>query len=148
MELNERQRQILDILKRQKKVSVKSLSETLYASQMTIRRDLTNLSSSGLLTRYHGGAVAKEDDKQQPINVRHFIDDGEKKLLAQQAVRYLSDDMLVFIDCSSTCSYIIPYLKNFSKIRVVTNSVHVLLLLADAHIPCSVAGGYYYEPEM
>lgn len=54
---SERQAQILSCLEQQNTVSVQALSERLYASPSTIRRDLSELEAQGFLKRIHGGAV-------------------------------------------------------------------------------------------
>ena len=47
MELNERQKEIFDLICENKKMSVSSLAKILYVTEMTIRRDLTELSEKG-----------------------------------------------------------------------------------------------------
>ena len=59
MVLNSRQQEIMQILKGKGSVSVSELSKVLFASEMTIRRDLTDMEKSGFLRRYRGGAVLK-----------------------------------------------------------------------------------------
>ena len=56
----ERQEQIMSILREKKTVTVRELSETLFASGSTIRRDLAELENAGLIRRSHGGAVLFE----------------------------------------------------------------------------------------
>ena len=55
--MNKRQSQILDLLNENKKVEVTKLSELLQVSQVTIRKDLDALESSGMLIRAHGYAA-------------------------------------------------------------------------------------------
>lgn len=50
----ERQREILNILEKYGSVSVNKLSNTLYVSPPTIRRDLTMLENQGKICRTHG----------------------------------------------------------------------------------------------
>lgn len=54
MELNERQQNIINILREKGKISVVSLAKGLNYSEMTIRRDLTKMEKAGLLKRSHG----------------------------------------------------------------------------------------------
>ena len=54
---NERQKEILDILKRYNYASVEQLAKMTYSSPPTIRRDLNCLQEMGYLTRNHGGAT-------------------------------------------------------------------------------------------
>ena len=57
----ERQEQILELLKRNKRVSNTELIKKFGVSGTTIRIDLTELEQKGLLSRTHGGAILKED---------------------------------------------------------------------------------------
>ena len=53
----EREQEILNILKMTNGfVTVKSLCDTLYASESSIRRDLQSLEKRGLVKRNYGGA--------------------------------------------------------------------------------------------
>ena len=49
--------EILSILRQSRYVTVAELSDQLYASPATIRRDLALLEKSGLLVKSHGGVA-------------------------------------------------------------------------------------------
>ena len=147
MELNERQQNILNILREKGKISVASLSKELHYSEMTVRRDLTKMEKAGLLKRSHGMAL-ENDINSQPITTRSFAQDGEKRKLCKEASGYLEDKMTVFLDSSSTCMYLIPYIAEHKEMCIFTNSVQVLLSAANFHIPCYLTGGKYYEKDM
>ena len=53
----ERRHAIAELIRRQSTVRLKELSETLQASESTIRRDLEHLEEQGLLERTYGGAL-------------------------------------------------------------------------------------------
>ena len=101
-----------------------------------------------MIARYHGGATMIDSKSVVPINLRMKMGENEKKVLAKIANKHLKDDMFVYIDSSSTCMYIIPYLQKYKNITVVTNSVRAVLLASKYHIPCLLAGGEYREQEM
>lgn len=147
MELNERQQRILDILREKGKISVTSLAELLNYSEMTVRRDLTRMEKAGLLKRSHGMAL-ENDINSQPITTRSFAQDSEKRKLCKAAAKYLEDHMTVFLDSSSTCVYLIPYIAEHKEMCIVTNSVQVVLSAANFHIPCYLTGGKYNEKDM
>lgn len=147
MELNERQQNIINLLREKGKISVVSLAKGLNYSEMTIRRDLTKMEKAGLLKRSHG-MVLENDINSQPITTRSFAQDSEKRKLCKEAAKYIEDKMTVFLDSSSTCMYLIPYLAEHKDICIFTNSVQVLLSAANFHIPCYLTGGKYYEKDM
>ena len=147
MELNERQQNILNLLHENGKISVNKLSKILNYSEMTVRRDLTKMEKAGLLKRSHGMAL-ENDIQSQPITTRSFAQDGEKRTLSKEASKYLSDNITVFLDSSSTCIYLIPYIAEKRNVTIFTNSVQVLLSAANFHIPCYLTGGKYFEKDM
>ena len=147
MELNDRQQNILNILREEGKISVTSLAKELNYSEMTIRRDLIKMEKAGLLKRSHGMAL-ENDINSQPVTTRSFAQDSEKRSLCKEASRYLTDKMTVFLDSSSTCIYLIPYIAEHKEMCIFTNSVQVLLSAANFHIPCYLTGGKYYERDM
>ena len=136
MTLNERQKEILELLYQNGKVSVSELSKTLFVTEMTVRRDLTEMEKGGFLRRYRGGAVLKINVGEMPITERLLMDRKEKEALARKCLDYLHDDMTVFIDSSSTCQYLLPHLSMFKYITVVTNSVGALLNASSLHLFC------------
>ena len=146
--MNERQKEILGILSKKGKVSVVELSQTLFVAEMTVRRDLAEMEKGGFLRRYRGGAVLKINTGEMPIGERILLDRKEKEELAAKCIDYLSDGITVFIDSSSTCQYILPYLSQYKNITVVTNSISALLTLGKLHIFCILIGGEYYEQDM
>ena len=146
--MNERQKSILEILYQKGKISVTELSQALFVSEMTVRRDLVEMEKGGFLRRYRGGAVLKINVGEMPIGERLLMDRGEKEELAKRCTAYLRDGVTVFIDSSSTCQYIIPYLSQYKNITVVTNSISALLTLGKLHIFCILIGGEYYEQDM
>lgn len=90
----ERKAKIIDLLGAQSSVSVSILADMLHTSKETIRRDLKELESEGILTRTHGGAIlnvntpnisaaAKYGDavlnNEYPFALRHIRNIPQKK---------------------------------------------------------------------
>lgn len=145
--LNERQQKIFELTQENGKISVRKLSNLLYVSEMTIRRDLIQMEKEGVILRYHGGAVSKVDH-ELPVSKRLYIDEKEKRDLGKKASCYLKDNISIFLDSSSTVMYIIPYMKQYKNITLITNSVKSLLMASKYHLPCKLLGGDYYAHDM
>ena len=64
MALTERQNEILKYLKEEKKAGVNVLAKLLYVSEATIRRDLTEMQTMGLIERSHGGAILPDNAEE------------------------------------------------------------------------------------
>lgn len=147
MQLNPRQKDIVNLVNLKQKVDVRFLAQTLFFSEMTIRRDLTKLESEGYLKRYHGGAIAMSETAQYPIEQRMFINEKEKRDMAKCAEKYLCDNQTILLPGCSTCAYLLPILKNFKNLHVITNSVQFLTVLSEMRIRCTLCGGEYYAAD-
>ena len=147
MELNARQNAILQKINAAGRVRVAELAKELFFSEMTIRRDLKMMEKEGFLKRTHGGAVENVSDFQYPTHYRMEINKEQKKRLAEKAVPYLADGQVIFLNSSSTLSYILPHLAKCKNVQVITNSVLLLSYLARMHVPCWLTGGRYNEIE-
>lgn len=148
MELDSRKAEILGILYKKGRISVGELARTLYVSEMTVRRDLSEMEKGGYLKRYRGGAMLRLSTREMPIAERVLVDKDEKKTLCLRALPYLCDHSTVYLDSSSTCLYLIPHLQRYKNIRIITNSVQAVLDASAFHIPCLLIGGEYYEQDM
>ncbi len=80
--MKERHLEILRLVNEQERISVKDLSQILNISMVTIRKDLEDLESQGLLQRQHGYAAKGASDN---IDSRMMVQYLEKKKIAQKA---------------------------------------------------------------
>ena len=147
MKLSKRQQKILDILTEKQRASVNYLAQTLYFSQMTIRRDLAEMEQGGLLVRYHGGAMLQKDYLDYPIEMRMHINEKEKHRLAALAEKHIKNGQVIFLPGSSTCAFLLPFLKKYEELHVMTNSLRFMLYLSKANIRCTLSGGEYNEAQ-
>lgn len=140
----ERERQILEILARQKQASVHDLAQRLYASEPSIRRDLARLHSQHLIQRTHGGAVLEETALSQtkiPFLIRELEQSDAKLIMARRAIEQVKDNDVVFLDASTSAYTLIPFLSQKRGITVVTNGVKALARLAEYGISTLSTGG-------
>ena len=138
----ERQEQIMAILEKDKSASVKNLASKLYVSLPTIRRDLTELEEQGKVQRTHGGVVLRKiSDAEIPLMFREDQNTLSKKAIAEKAAKYINDGDVIFMDASSTVSYLIPYLERFNDIIVITNSPKISMKLGERKIKNYCTGG-------
>ncbi|MBW4806518.1 DeoR family transcriptional regulator [Loigolactobacillus coryniformis] len=87
---NDRQEQILDILKATKYISLEYLINHLHYSDSTIRRDLRKLEKLGLIKYSTGGVtLIKEDLKENPLVLKSDINKEQKKYIADLNYAYL-----------------------------------------------------------
>ena len=138
----ERHLEILRILENEKSISVNKLSRLLYVSAPTVRRDLSMLEEQGKVLRTHGGVVLrKAAESEVPLMFREEQNSQAKRRIASVAAEHISDGNVIFLDASSTAAHIIPFLKKFNDIIVVTNSPKTSLKLGEEGIKNYCTGG-------
>lgn len=128
----ERRKEILKKLQEEKKVIVGELSRFYNVSEETIRRDLEKLEKEGLAVKSYGGAVLNDSTSiELPFNERkHHQVEGKQKI-ANLVAELIEDGEHVMLDASSTAVYVAKALKRKNHLTVLTNSIEVLLELAD-----------------
>lgn len=142
----ERQNSILEIVKARKYCTVQFLSRELYVAPITVRRDLTEMESAGLITRCFGGATVPEyENREVPFEVRNKNNFSVKEKLAQRASTLINEGDVVFLDASSTVSHITEYLSPEQNITVITNSTLISEKLKGKRIRCYLTGGMPVE---
>jgi DeoR family fructose operon transcriptional repressor len=124
--LEERRRAILDQLNQRGRVTVKELSGDLQVSAVTIRQDLRALEERGLLERTYGGAVARLEKaplQELSFTVRQGKRRDQKTVIAEAAAALVQDGYSIALDSSTTVFALVPFLKQYEKLTIVTNSL-------------------------
>ncbi len=143
MPLDDREKDILELLSYNESTSIKELSKKLFISEPTVRRDLTSLEAEGKVIRTHGGVLLKPLglDENLPLYIREREHNDEKILIAKKAVSLIHDGNLIMLDSSTSSLSIIPFLKDFKEIIVVTNSAKASVMLGELKIKNYCTGG-------
>lgn len=132
----ERKRRILEILEMKDHISVSELMEILNVSESTIRRDLSDMDSKGLLKKVHGGALSlnqKIVTMDPSITEREDQNIDQKHEIAAFSASLIKENDVVFLDAGTTTEMMIPYLKN-THATFITNAVtHARLLSKQGH---------------
>jgi len=138
----ERYDRIIEILEEETYINASSLSERLYVSMPTIRRDLAELSRRNLIVRSHGGAKKVGADRiVTPLNYRKTLNLSEKKKIAKKAVDVIKDNDIIFIDASTTALYMGELIAEKRGITVVTNGIPLSIALTEKGIKTYCTGG-------
>ncbi len=99
----ERKQYIMNMLNEYGIVRVSDLSAQLNTTEATIRRDLDDLQSKGMVTRVHGGAKsAISTGKKMTLQENIAKCAEEKKKIAQIAYRFISERDCIILDSSAT----------------------------------------------
>ena len=128
----ERRREILARMRIDGKVIVSELARDFDVTEETIRRDLDRLDKEGLVSKTYGGAVAKQTSAMDlPYNVRESANIEQKQIIADKIARLIQDGERVMLDSSSTALYVLRKLKDKKNLTIITNSVKILIELAE-----------------
>lgn len=120
--MKERHLEILKLVNEKERVSVKELSQILNISMVTIRKDLEDLESQGLLRRQHGFAAKESSDA---IDSRMTVRYLEKKKIAQLAVSLVKPMETIMIESGSTCALFAQELAAVNDVTIITNSAYI-----------------------
>ena len=138
----ERQNEIINILVEKKSISVNKLAKILYVSAPTVRRDLSELEQQGKVLRTHGGVILRMTAESEiPLMFREDQNSIAKQIIANKASKIVQNGSVIFLDASSTAAHIIPFLKKFSDIVVITNSPKTSMKLGENNIKNYCTGG-------
>ena len=111
--------------------SVGEIAEAVGVSEPTVRRDLTELQASGVITRSHGGArIAEGSGAEVAFDSREQINLSPKRAIGEAAYHRLHPDTAVFLDAGTTVLQLARRLRlNPLRLRVFTNCLAVAQLL-------------------
>ena len=137
----ERIAQILEELKTHRRLSTTSLMAQFEVTEGTIRRDLNELQSKGLLKKVHGGAIPVVSDPPG-LSGRMKTASARKIRLAKKAVQFIQDGQVLIIDGGSSNLALIQELPKDIRLTIFTNSIPAAsLLIAFANIDVHLLGG-------
>jgi DeoR family transcriptional regulator, fructose operon transcriptional repressor len=130
MNLQNRRKFILKEIEERGSVSVAYLALHMCVSEMTIRRDLTDLDGEGIISRIHGGAVsARGRSYEPPLTVRATENLEAKRRIGKMAAGLVAEGDSVAIDTGSTALEVARNLIDYRNLTVVTSSLNVANLL-------------------
>jgi DeoR/GlpR family transcriptional regulator of sugar metabolism len=125
----ERQVQILELLKTDKRVEVTGLARRFDVSEDTIRRDLRDLHSHGLILKTHGGAL---NHVAAPRSFEHRLEHASlfKSMIGTAAAALVEEGECLLIDSGTTALNVARSLR-VSKAKVLTNSLEVAKVISE-----------------
>lgn len=128
--LNPRQQLLVQLARERGYVTVDELAERLDVTHQTVRRDINHLCDAGLLSRFHGGAAFRSSVANLPYEARLDSMAAEKSAIARAVAAEIPDHSSVFIDIGTTAEALAHELMARQGLRVVTNNINVVNLLA------------------
>jgi len=119
----QRRHTIMQLLQEQGEVSVEQLVQLFDISEVTIRKDLSALETSGFLLRKYGGAILMpkeiiDENENDELTKRKFV-------IAKAAAERIRDHNRIIVDSGSTTAALIKQLNLKQGLVVMTNSLSV-----------------------
>jgi len=133
---------ILEQLSGNGSVTVTHLSKQFDVSLATVRRDLELLEEQRLISRVHGGAVARGVMYELPLRYKAARQQEEKRRIAQVAAEGVPENAIVGLTGGTTTTEVARALADRAGLTVVTNALNVASELAiRANLKLVVPGG-------
>jgi DeoR/GlpR family transcriptional regulator of sugar metabolism len=145
-----RQEQILEWLERAGAGSYQQLADFLAVSTMTVRREVDNLNSRGLVIKTLGGvqcANAPSYLMETAIQSRAAKQRLEKQAIAKTAIELIGDQQTLFIDGGTTCLELAKLIARRMRGRtVITNSALTTMEIGQNRNNNVIGTGGEFDP--
>lgn len=138
MKPHERQSEILHFLQNRGRTSIEELTERFNTTGTTIRKDLVVLEKTGMVIRTYGGVLLNKVESDQAIHQKALINTKQKKMIAEEAIHLIHHGDFILFDTGSTVLPMIPLLKNFTNLTVMTNCLQFASIMAEMETDISV----------
>lgn len=136
--VEERQLQILRLIRQKGEVRSEDISKKFNISIMTVRRDLEYLEQNQLIKRTHGGALSI-DKIRATRAIREDIAIS-RDMISEFASQFIDDGDSIFINGSTTALNMLNYIKNKS-LTVYTNNGRAINGKYSDSITIKMTGG-------
>ena len=123
----DRQKRILELVRKDESISVQTLVDELEASPATMRRDLSQLEQEGHIVRTHGGVLHPSRLAAEPsFSLRQQQAPKQKRLIGRSIAAMVPSGASVFVDAETTCLEVGLALLERAENTLYTNSLPLL----------------------
>ncbi len=120
--VEERRSRIIEILSRKNRASVAELSLEFRVGEATIRRDLQELESRGLVLRTHGGVLVMDAvSHESPLAERETHNHERKERIGRCIAQFIKNGESILIDGGTTTLQVARALHVKRQLIVITN---------------------------
>ncbi|MGU7770450.1 DeoR/GlpR family DNA-binding transcription regulator [Burkholderia sp. MR1-5-21] len=128
---------------------VAALCDHFGMSEATVRRDLRALADEGLILRTYGGAASvSAHAPEESLEQRSHSFQAEKDAIGRAAAQHIAAGDTVFLDGGTTTAALARALSTRQDVRVVTNNLLAVQILAGTSVPLTLLGGEVRESSM
>ncbi|KEA64740.1 Glycerol-3-phosphate regulon repressor, DeoR family [Marinobacterium lacunae] len=137
MKLNDRQKEIVDVLGNTGELSVELLAERFSVSTQTIRKDINQLCEAGLTRRVHGGVALPVTTQNSSYHTRRTTNASVKSTIAQACATHIPSGSSLFLGIGTSVAMLAEALIDHRDLQVLTNNLDVANILCD-HVDINV----------
>jgi DeoR/GlpR family transcriptional regulator of sugar metabolism len=139
----ERRSRLLQILSQDGSLSIEDLAGKLDISSSTLRRELHELIESGVVSLRAGVAeLVTTSEIEFPFHARLLMNQEEKKRIAAAALDLIQNGEVIFMAGGTTTLELARLLPGQRRLTVITNVLHIAVLLVDQpNINLVILGG-------
>lgn len=143
MYAEERRQSIAELARSEGRVDVVELARRFDVTPETVRRDLTDLETRGIVRRVHGGAMPVERFQSEPaVSERAGIMANEKRRIAEAGLAFVPRGGSILLDAGTTTGALAGLLPVDRELTIVTNSLPIAMALAArTNLALHVLGG-------
>lgn len=143
----ERHTYLINSLNEKQVIRVNEIKKDLDVTDMTIRRDLDELESQGILVRVHGGAKLVSGERQSELShiEKQELNLSEKKEIAKKMANEIKSGDVIFLGTGTTVELLDQFIE-VKDIKIITNSLYVFNKFKNNHdYDLVLVGGTYRE---
>ena len=124
------------------------LASLLNVSEETVRRNIKHLAKEGVVIKVHGGVLLANRNDEPAFGERMEANQPAKRRMARAVAQIIEDGASLFIDNSSSTTFVADALRVRKNLFVVTNSIKAAeRLSAHNHNRVFFAGGELRETD-
>lgn len=132
MSKEERHEAILENLMQLESVQVVDLANLLHVSQVTIRKDLSDLEKESKLYRSHGKAILINPYiNNRNVNEKEMLATDEKRSIGKAAASLITEDDSIIIASGTSVHALARCIKPIHKLTVISASIPVTEILSQ-----------------
>ena len=132
--------------------NIKDLSKKLEVSEMTIRRDLKELSKENIVTLIPGGAVLKRNSPVDTDEEKYLIQTAESLMLeekikiSRKAASLVEPNDIIIIDTGSTTKNLPRFIPENMPVTIICYTLNVLFnVFENKNWKLVFSGGYFHN---
>lgn len=132
--------------------NIKELSKKLKVSEMTIRRDLGELSKANVVTLIPGGAILKRNPLIETDEEKYLIQTAESLMLeekikiSRKAASLVEPNDVIIIDTGSTTENLPKFIRENMPLTVICYALNILFNVYEKkNWKLIFPGGYFHD---